>query len=216
MTTFQAASVEDIRDIFRDLHGRHGVNEAGLYEITGASFIADEPFIFGEPNDDYIRREIAWYETAIPNIYEMKGEPPTIWKRVASELGFVNSQYGYLIYSEENNEQYEHVLNELKKNCTSRRGAMIYTRPSIHVDATANGMDDFICTNAVNYFIHNGVLDAVVQMRSNDVVFGYRNDLAWQRFILAKMARDLDVGQGTITWQAASLHIYPLHFNLIK
>jgi len=77
-------------------------------------------------------------------------------------------------------------------------------------------MDDFICTNAVNYFIRDGLLYAIVQMRSNDAVFGYRNDWAWQQFVLNKLADDLGVPAGPIVWQAASLHVYERHYPLIS
>ena len=32
-------------------------------ELIGASFYADEPAIFGVPNDEYIRDEIEWYKS---------------------------------------------------------------------------------------------------------------------------------------------------------
>lgn len=31
-------------------------------ELIGASFIADSPAIFGEPNQEYIDAELDWYE----------------------------------------------------------------------------------------------------------------------------------------------------------
>lgn len=102
---------------------------------------------------------------------------------------------------------------------------MIYTRPTMHDDWSGNGtgMDDFVCTNAVNYFIRDNKLHAVVQMRSNDVVFGYRNDVAWQRHVQRRLADDLidasdtffDLKPGSIIWNAASLHVYPRHFGLV-
>ena len=32
-------------------------------EMIGASFIADKPAIFGEPNQEYIEDELKWYES---------------------------------------------------------------------------------------------------------------------------------------------------------
>ena len=54
-------------------------------------------------------------------------------------------------------------------------------------------MKDFMCTTHVQYFINGNLLDASVYMRSNDAVFGYINDLAWQRYVLMKLALDLGV-----------------------
>lgn len=194
--------------------------ENGTVELIGTSFIANEPAIFGKPNEDYIRREIEWYLTEVPNIDFLEHPIPAIWQAVASADGDVNSQYGFLVFNDDNGGQYNHVLNELRHNPGSRRGTMVYNRPSIHTDATRDGMNDFICTNAVNYFVREddggeSVLDAVVQMRSNDAVFGYRNDWAWQRYVLERLAQDLEVAAGDLVWQAASLHVYERHFPLI-
>jgi len=114
----------------------------GTIELLGSSFVADEPAIFGKPNEDYIRREINWYVTEVPNLDFLEAPVPGIWKAVADEHGNVNSQYGYLIFNAQNGEQYNHVLNELRRHPESRRGTMVYNRPSIHDDATVGGMDD--------------------------------------------------------------------------
>ena len=59
------------------------------------------------------------------------------------------------------------------------------------------------------------MIHAVVQMRSNDAVFGYINDLFWQRTVLRRLCKDLGYEEGQIVWQAQSLHVYPRHFHLI-
>ena len=68
---------------------------------------------------------------------------------------------------------------------------MIYTRPMIWLDAWKNGMNDFICTNNVQYFIRDNKLVTCVYMRSNDAVFGYNNDFAWQKYVRDKLIDDL-------------------------
>lgn len=208
--------VADIRQQLVDEWRAASKYSPSMIELIGTSFIADEPAILGTPNEDYIKREIAWYESQSLNVNDIPGEVPAIWREVASDRGQVNSNYGYLIYSWFNHGQYDRVLRELRRDPHSRRGVMVYTRPSVHDDAVAQGMNDFICTNAVNYFIRREALHAVVQMRSNDVVFGYRNDYAWQRHVLEKLAADLEVPVGSITWQAASLHVYPRHYRLLE
>lgn len=187
-----------------------------MIEILGASFTADTGSIFGKPNREYIERELEWYLSQSLNVQDIPGIVPKIWLNVSDENYNINSNYGYLIYSKENCSQYERVLTELSMNHDSRRGTMIYTRPSMHYDCVKNGMNDFICTNAVSYFIRDGKLHATVQMRSNDVIFGYPNDYAWQYEVLTSLAYDLSVDRGNITWQAASLHVYERHFDKIK
>ena len=122
---------------------------AKTIEIVNASFIADEDYIFRSPNQDYIKRELEWYESKSLNVNDIPGETPQIWKDVSDENGIINSNYGHLIWSADNICQYENVRIELGENPDSRRATMIYTRPTIWLDAWKNGMNDFICTNNV-------------------------------------------------------------------
>ena len=189
-------------------------------EIIGASFLADKPAIFGIVNEAYVDAELKWYEsesTNITDIYpEGDKEPPQAWQYTANIHGEINSNYGHLIYSEKYYNQFENVVIELHKNKDSRRASMIYQRPSIWKEYNENGKNDFICTNAVTYYIRNDRLNCVVQMRSNDVVFGYKNDFAWQQFVLNELAEELSVESGDIVWQAQNLHVYERHFDLVK
>lgn len=111
--------------------------------------------------------------------------------------------------------QYSRVLEELQKNPESRRAVMIYTRPSMWLDYNRNGRSDFMCTNTVQYLLRDGLLNAIVQMRSNDAIFGYRNDRAWQAHVLEKLSDELGVEPGNIHWQVGSLHVYARHYYLV-
>ena len=150
------------------------------------------------------------------NVNDIPGGPPAIWKQVADGDGFINSNYGNLIWSADNYLQYDHVLAELKLNPGSRRAVMVYNRPSIWYEFDKNGRSDFICTNAVGYLIRDNKLIANVQMRSNDGFFGFRNDRRWQLEVQQQLARDLGVEVGSLTWNAMSLHFYERHFHFIK
>ena len=189
-------------------------------EIMNASFIADDSIIFGSVNEDYIKRELDWYKSQSLNVNDIPGGTPEIWKQVSSKDGFINSNYGWCIYSKENGNQYNHVKSELSHNICSRRATMIYNRPSMHIDYNANGMSDFMCTNAVQYLIRDGKLHALVYMRSNDAVFGYKNDYAWQKYVLQQLVNDLNnnwmnIKEGNIYWNVASMHVYERHFYLV-
>tara|TARA_B100000902_G_scaffold99929_1_gene102315 strand:+ start:102 stop:755 length:654 start_codon:yes stop_codon:yes gene_type:complete len=191
---------------------------AKTIEMIGASFIADKTAIFGKPNDDYIDAEIEWYDSQSTNINDIPygDEPPKAWQYSANEHGEINSNYGHLIWSDKYYNQFEQVINELEANPDSRRASMIYTRPSIWKEYNENGKNDFICTNSVTYYDRDSKLHAVVQMRSNDVIFGYRNDYAWQQYVLHQLAWELHMDPGDIHWQVQNLHVYERHFDLVK
>ena len=195
-------------------------------ELIGASFFADQPAIFGTPSESYIEIEKAWYESQSTNVNWMSEtynkKVPEAWKASANEFGQINSNYGHLIYSDKYHHQYGRVLDELLENPDGRRASMIYTRPSIWEEYNEDGKNDFICTNSVTYYIRDNSLHCVVQMRSNDVVFGYKNDYAWQLHVLEKMIEDYNecsletIKVGDIIWQVQNLHVYERHFKLVK
>ncbi len=214
--------VADIQDYFRNAlkFKKFVTDKTGVktIEMINACFEADKPYIIREPNKDYIKREIEWYESQSLFVQDIPGETPAIWKSVASNIGVINSNYGYLVYSNDQWNQYDNVLKELNNNPDSRRANMIYTRPAIWQDAFIDGMSDFICTNNVQYFIRDDYLITSVYMRSNDAIFGYNNDLAWQTHIRDKLLNDLDkhYGAGPIYWNVGSLHVYERHFKFLE
>ena len=223
--------VADIRQLFIDELNdeQFTADKTGeeTIEILGASFVADEPAIFGDPNEEYIEQEIGWYESQSTNIHDIReGEPPAAWKYAADSHGNINSNYGTLIFSDQYYNQFNQVAEELMNNPVGRRATMVYNRPSIWAEYNKNGMSDFICTNAVSYYIRNNELQAVVQMRSNDVVFGYKNDYAWQRYVMQRICDCInlsdqfmfedDIEPGFLYWQVQNLHVYEKHFHLIK
>ena len=215
-------TVDDIRQYFiqelRDENFTVDRTNSKTIELIGASFIADEEAIFGEPNVPYIDAELDWYLGCSTNINDIryKDEPPKAWQYAANEYGEINSNYGKLIFDDKYYRHFDNVVNELNHEPDSRRAVMIYNRPSIWTEFDENGKNDFICTNAVSYYIRDNHLQSVVQMRSNDVVFGYKNDYAWQRYVMNMVANEVDCEVGSLIWQVQNLHVYERHFDLVK
>lgn len=229
-------TVNDIRQFFIDelKDEAFTIDKTGqrTIEMIGASFIATEPSIFGVPNQEYIDAEIKWYESQSTNIYDIHKESgadaPAAWKYSADNHGNINSNYGHLLFSQKYFQQYDNAFNELWKNPDSRRAQMVYNRPSIWVEFDEGGKSDFICTNAQTFYIRNGILHMVSQMRSNDVVFGYKNDYAWAQYLMDKFVKQwnelcklpgnthFSISKGHLIWQVMNLHVYEKHFHLVK
>ena len=212
-------NVGDIRQRFQSRYdaGHFVKDKSGcnMVEIVGESFIANEPVIFGIPNQDYIDRELMWYNSMSRDVKDIPGKTPDIWSKVSDKNGVINSNYGWCIWSTENKNQYTQVLRKLGRDPDTRQAVMIYNRPSMHADAVHQGRSDFMCTNAVQYMIRDDTLTAIVQMRSNDVVFGYNNDFAWQDHVAELLQLELGLRKRKIVWQVGSLHIYSRHFWMI-
>ena len=222
-------TTEDIRDELKRLY-KEGVFREGKYgktvEIQNAHFLADKDWIIREPNYDYAKREIEWYESQSLYVKDIPGDVPKIWQMCADKDGKINSNYGWCIFSYENGSQYEHCLNRLLDDHHTREACMIYTRPSMQTDCNKNGMHDFMCTystqvflNPINEFGYD--LDYTVFMRSNDAVYGFCNDAIWAKHVRDKLVTDLNnrsltVFPGKIIWNACSLHVYERHFKFLK
>lgn len=196
-------------------------DKSGMREIIAAQFIADEDAIFGEVNQDWHDRELAWYLTQSRNVNDIKGKVPKIWQDVSDEDGNINSNYGWCIFSDENNSQFRRAMDALIANEYTRQAVMIYTRPTMHQESVHKGRYDFLCTNTVQLIIRDNVMHYVVNMRSSDAVFGYKGDRAWHDFVFDmaieryfKASRP--VVKGNIIWNAVSLHVYPRHEKLVQ
>ena len=227
-------SVKDVREFFiGELKDEaFTIDKTGqkTIEMLGANFIASEPSIFGTPNQEYIDAEIKWYEsesTNINDIYGVDGNPPAAWQYSANDNGEINSNYGHLVFGYKYFQQFHRAFDELWDNPDSRRAQMIYNRPSIWVEFDEGGKNDFICTNAQTFYIRDNILHMVSQMRSNDVVYGYKNDYAWAQYLMDKFVSNWnemaevtgehgEIEKGMLIWQVMNLHVYERHFNLVK
>ena len=234
-------NVNYIREYFKSelAAERFTIDKTGAktIEMIGACFVADQSAIFGKPVASYIVSELAWYESMSTNINDINGAmkpPPAAWQYAADPHGNINSNYGTLCFSDKYHSQYKNAFNELWNNPDSRRAQMVYNRPSIWVEFDEGGKSDFICTNAQTFYIRDGKLHMVSQMRSNDVVFGYKNDIAWANYLMDKFIDEWNdyateynlssfsadtielLSKGDITWQVMNLHVYERHFDLVR
>lgn len=232
---YNICNTGDIRDILIDKFNRNEFrilapgtdHEVKTVEIQHAHFWADKDWIIREPNYDYAKRELEWYDSQSLNVNDIPGETPKIWKQVADKNGIINSNYGWVIYSPQNFLQYDNCLKSLIKDPHTRQAVMIYNRPSMQYENSMNGMHDFMCTFSVQVFLNdNGdckQLDYIVNQRSLDAIFGYNNDFLWHQEVQKRMTNDLSkhfnelIIPGDIIWNAGSAHVYERHFKyLIK
>ena len=209
----------DIKKILLKKYKNKEFDDCGNVSIINASFIADKSYIIRKPNEDYIKRELKWYLSESLNVNDIPGNIPQIWLNIADKNGYINSNYGWTTFSKENHEQFKNVVNELKKNKSSRQGVIIFIRPTMHQDSKLNGRHDFICTYCYNFKIENNTLYMIVNMRSNDCVFGYNNDFAFADYVFDKMLyelKDYNLKKGVIFWNADNFHVYPRHFKYLE
>lgn len=230
----------DVLEIFKNKYKNNifrtignAVQQSKTIEIQNVQFEVDKPWIVREPNKEYFQRELKWYQTESLNVNDIPGGAPKMWKSCATPDGYINSNYGWMIWSKDNCEQYKHCLQKLIEDPHTREACMIYNRPSMQEEYNKNGMHDFCCTYAVQCFLNEDNsgryhLKYIVYMRSNDAVFGFDNDALWHMHVQERLARDLFSNIPTLTgiagpiicdpivWNAGSLHVYERHFKFLE
>ena len=192
MSKFVASTVELLNETVQ-FHAKGDLNLKGLPQ-----------------NEVYIERELEWYKSQSLDIEPLNDVK--IWTIVCDNNHKINSNYGFLIFSSQNGNQFENVYKELKRDINSRRAVMYYTNPWMH----HQGGKDHVCTAYVSFLYRDGTLNCYVSMRSNDVIFGMRNDLPWHQWVLETMAMRLGIRPGYVNWHAVSLHVYERHYDLLE
>lgn len=180
-------------------------------------------FDFGDirkTNREYCEKEMKWYDSQSLSIRGYM-EDIAIWKRVADKNGMINSNYGWVIYSDENGNQFENVVKHLSENKSTRHGIMLFNRPSMHKEWNENGRSDFICSVSYHFFIRDDRLFAIYNWRSEDIIFGLTgSDFYFAAEIYERMHNRLvvtypDLKYGSIIWFCDSLHIYERHWAML-
>ncbi|WNM75095.1 thymidylate synthase [Microbacterium phage Morrigan] len=202
-----------------------------LYSVD---WLATQDSMIGQVNPDWVRRELAWFNSGSDKLEDMEGPVPKLFQACAGWDGKVNSAYGHILFGQgeyipQPPTLYERVLHTfIHEGLETRHAVAIITDRDIHELAHWNGRNDFICTNALNFMVdQDNRLHIIAQMRSMDAVFGYRADYSMWDDLMKRLLIDLNnyedefgprlgnVTRGDITFQVANLHVYPRHFELL-
>ena len=106
--------------------------------------------------------------------------------------------------------QLEYVLNNLERNEESKNAVMVIYNMKEHSYLSK----DNPCTMYLQYFIRDGYLHAITNMRSNDIWFGLSYDLPFFTIVqelllvLYNERTGKDIKLGTYLHNAGSLHVY--------
>ena len=218
MNTINNKKFRNANEAYEYMHDQiiqNGVDFAGTKALFNVGFYITNPLdnkiINRERNwkEDYAIAEWQWYLSGNNNIEELGrlyGKVPEIWKRMADEHGYVNSNYGYQWQRTcwNNISQLDYVIDKLKNNKDTRQAVIsIYDckeHPKYKTDTP--------CTYAIQFTIVHGRLDMCVTMRSNDLWYGFCND-QYCFSKLQKMVSDkLNIEPGVYYHFAHNMHLY--------
>ncbi len=225
---------EDIKQLFVEKYNNgdfriigNNVQQSKTVELQAIQFEVDKPWIIREPNYDYFNRELQWYKSQSLNVNDIPEGAPKMWEACASPTGYINSNYGWMIWSEDNCYQFNHCLDKLISDPHTREACMIYNRPTMQQEYNKDDMHDFCCTYAVQCFLNedsenNTHLKYIVFQRSQDAVFGFDNDILWHQYVQNELSKELkkklnkNIICDNIINNVGSLHVYERHFKYIR
>jgi thymidylate synthase len=124
------------------------------------------------------------------------------------------SCYGKRIFgSSDGSSQWDRLVRLLKTDPHSRRALLLFGDASSYGDATSL---DEPCVTSMQFLCRDGRLEAYVQMRSNDAIWGLPYDVFLFSTLQELLANELGLEVGGYFHHAVSLHIYKRHFRVAE
>ena len=169
---------------------------------------------------DYLKKEMEWYLSGNKNIKEI-GKTAEIWNKIANKDGTVNSNYGEIVFKQKlesfNGSQWDWVVSSLLKDSDSRQAVINFNQTKHKQD----GVKDFVCTLSIQYLIRENKLISICNMRSNDIIYGFCNDLPFFSYLQKRLLNELNkeglnLKLGKMYYTVGSLHVYEKHFKMIN
>ena len=213
MNTINNKVFRNANEAYEYLHDRiiqDGVEFADTKALFNVGFYItdsqDNKIINRERNwkQDYAEAEWQWYlsgDNHIKKLGDIYGKVPEIWKRMADDRGYVNSNYGW---QWQRQGQLDKIVDMLQNNTDTRQAAI-----SIYDAKEFNEYShDTPCTYAVQFTILHGRLDMCVTMRSNDLWYGFCNDQYCFSKLQKMVSDELNIEPGVYYHFAHNMHLY--------
>jgi len=159
---------------------------------------------FRKWNKNYAEAEWQWYLSSNPNAEEISKRAP-IWKKHMDENGNVQSNYGW---QWNRGSQLDRIIDQLNfsyKNNLNTRQAVLTFYDGKEIENYAH---DTPCTLSVHFQIINSELCMTVNMRSNDLWYGFCNDQYCFSKLQEMVAKELCIEVGWYYHFVSNMHIY--------
>lgn len=198
------------------------------WDAAHVIFDSAQPMLFNFPdrklNVRYAVEEFLWYCRA--DRFDASIEQhANAWKKLSQPDGSFFSNYGHYIFSkmgEDGVSMFQFAAQELLRNASTRRAAF----PLLETKHCFHGNVDMVCTFGIQFFIRGPRLDMIVNMRSNDAVWGLTNDAFCFSMLHRLMHACLRHGifgsaypslmVGAYHHIANTLHVYERHYEMAK
>jgi thymidylate synthase len=210
-------------ELITTLRDSGGYPPNGTVEIISPQIVLEDPqcnlvtLAGRDLNIVYPMTEFVWYLTGNRKANEIQ-QYAKIWGQIADSSGEVESNYGDYIFnvSRMGFSQWSWCIDELSKEPASRR-AVLNILAAHHKKGNPK---DIPCTASLQFLIRDSKLHMIVNMRSQDVIFGWCNDTFCFSMFHQLMYNELllkypNLTLGIYIHNAASLHIYERHYRYL-
>lgn len=200
-------------------------NHEALFSLPGIRDSSDSDTKEGE----YLRAEFVWYMSGFLTV-EFISYYGSMWNHLTNQVKIennddintqINSNYGFHVFFKSPTaglgiknplSQFDWIVNELKKDRSSRKAIMQYTWPIIYLD----GIRDFTCTQTQHFLIRNEKLINLVNIRSSDAIKGLTFDIPWWDFVGQAVGYFLGVDSPELVVNIGSSHFYDSDSKLVN
>ncbi|WP_248930030.1 thymidylate synthase [Paenibacillus hamazuiensis] len=163
-----------------------------------------------------IFHELLWFLSGDTNINYLKENDVTIWDEWADEDGNLGRVYGaqwrtWPTPDGRTIDQISQVIEQIRKNPDSRRHLV-----SAWNVAELGQMALPPCHYAFQFYVANGKLSCMFQMRSVDTFLGLPFNLASYALLTHMVAEQCDLGVGDLVWTGGDVHLYLNHLEQAK
>jgi len=166
-----------------------------------------------ETNKQYAYIELSWYISGKTSI-RVNPLIEKIWTKFSDDGINVNSAYGYYFFKQKTptlSTQWDWIVDELKNDPDSRRCVF-----NINNISHKYNTKDMPCTLTCQVMVRDDKLIWITNMRSNDIYYGFRNDIYCFTEIQKRLAVELNLEAGLYYHNAASLHLYEKEYEKVK
>ncbi|CAG7646338.1 thymidylate synthase [Paenibacillus allorhizosphaerae] len=163
-----------------------------------------------------IVHELLWFLSGNTNIRYLQENGVTIWDEWADEAGNLGRVYGaqwrtWLGPNGQAVDQIANVIAQIRSNPDSRRHLVSAWNP-----AEVDGMALPPCHYAFQFYVANGRLSCMFQMRSVDTFLGLPFNIASYALLTHMVAQQSDLEVGDLVWTGGDVHIYSNHIEQVK
>lgn len=163
-----------------------------------------------------IIHELLWFLSGSTNVRYLQDNGVTIWDEWADENGDLGRVYGaqwrtWLGPDGRVVDQIAGVIEQIRRNPDSRRHLVSAWNP-----AEVDGMALPPCHYAFQFYVANGRLSCMFQMRSVDTFLGLPFNLASYALLTHMVAQQCGLEPGELIWTGGDVHIYLNHLEQVQ